>query len=272
MDELTHDELTRLLSYDEETGVFTWNVNRASYKAGWRAGSKNDYGFMIRVNRKYYSSRRLAYFYVNKSWPVGKLYAINSDSFDDRIKNIGVTPESNSSITKDLLEEIFNYDRESGEFKWKVRLSPTGNIGENAFSDDGSSCRTNLFRKSYRTSHLVWMILYSEFPVGRVCFVNNMHNDFRKKNLFIGGMSECNRKKITTSSSGFKGATYIRGRWQAQITIDGRNVHLGSFETPEEAHEAYMTEARSRFGDIANDGYQHTVFCEHEGMPVNDDF
>ena len=43
MTELTHEELTRLLDYDPETGVFRWRVgNGSGVKSGDVAGSRNN--------------------------------------------------------------------------------------------------------------------------------------------------------------------------------------------------------------------------------------
>lgn len=58
---------------------------------------------------------------------------------------------------------------------------------------------------------------------------------------------------ITVSSHGFKGATYNRrqGRWMAQITVGRQRHYLGYFDTPGEAHAAYMAAATRHFGEFA---------------------
>lgn len=44
--------------------------------------------------------------------------------------------------------------------------------------------------------------------------------------------------------SGLLGVSPIGKKWRAQICTNGRNKHLGSFDTPEEAHEVYLTAKR----------------------------
>lgn len=39
--------------------------------------------------------------------------------------------------------------------------------------------------------------------------------------------------------SGFRGVCRVNRRWRAVITVDGRQEHLGYYDTPEEASEAY---------------------------------
>jgi hypothetical protein len=52
--------------------------------------------------------------------------------------------------------------------------------------------------------------------------------------------------------SGLKGVTEVRpGKWRAQFRLDGRNLYLGLFNSPELAHAAYVSAARERFGEFA---------------------
>lgn len=48
------------------------------------------------------------------------------------------------------------------------------------------------------------------------------------------------------SKSGLIGAHWNKQdkKWQAGIRINGKNVHLGKFDTPEEAHAAYIAKKR----------------------------
>jgi hypothetical protein len=43
-------------------------------------------------------------------------------------------------------------------------------------------------------------------------------------------------------------------RWQAHIMHEGKNFHLGTFSTKEEAHAAYCKAGRRFFGDYFCDG------------------
>lgn len=79
---------------------------------------------------------------------------------------------------------------------------------------------------------------------------SNLRICSRKENLRNVGLRSSNR-------SGFKGVhkRSDRNKWQAQIRdSDGKNKHLGYFDTPEEAHEAYKIACDNFHRDYANYG------------------
>lgn len=89
---LSQSELKRLLSYDTETGVFTWKVARAGRaKAGSIAGKTDTHGHrQIMVKSKFYAAHRLAFLYVNGCFPPGGLVVdhINGNPADNRWANL----------------------------------------------------------------------------------------------------------------------------------------------------------------------------------------
>jgi hypothetical protein len=79
--------------------------------------------------------------------------------------------------------------------------------------------------------------------------LNNVRSNLRvcthQQNLF-------NRRKNRSSTTGYKGVTPHRDKFQAQIGFNGKNIYLGLFPTAKEAHEVYVAKARELFGDFAN--------------------
>jgi hypothetical protein len=54
-------------------------------------------------------------------------------------------------------------------------------------------------------------------------------------------------KRPSKNRSGFEGATYNgKGKWRTKIIFEGKRHYLGTFNTPEEAHKAYITAKQQR--------------------------
>jgi hypothetical protein len=62
-----------------------------------------------------------------------------------------------------------------------------------------------------------------------------------------------NRRRRINTASVFKGITWDKraSKWIAQIKVEGKHLHLGTFETEELAHAAYCEAATRHFGEFA---------------------
>ena len=62
-----------------------------------------------------------------------------------------------------------------------------------------------------------------------------------------------NRGVSKNNKSGFKGVVFnkSKGRYKATIGIDNKKIHIGYYDTAEEASEAYKRRAADLFGDYA---------------------
>lgn len=86
--------------------------------------------------------------------------------------------------------------------------------------------------------------------------INGNGLDNRKANVRFA-TSEQNswnqRKQRSQSSSKYKGVHWEKKRkeWRARIKYKGRSIHIGRFETEEEAARAYDAKAKELFGEFA---------------------
>lgn len=76
--------------------------------------------------------------------------------------------------------------------------------------------------------------------------------DCQKGNLRVATLSQNAANRPTTSKErDWKGIYPHGNRWKARIKLEGQNVYLGSFQTPQEAAYAYDVAAKRLFGDFA---------------------
>lgn len=97
--------------------------------------------------------------------------------------------------------------------------------------------------------------------------INGIKTDNRLSNLRIctPAQNQHNQKKRMDNTSGYKGVAFRRdsGRFRARISINGKRKNLGSFDSAEEAYEAYCAAAIELHGEFANFGsHQQTLGVE----------
>ncbi len=130
--DISHARLLQLLSYDPETGIFTWRVRTSNrIKVGARAGSRHVGGYTeIGVDGFRYLAHRLAWFYVHKEWPVDEIDHRNGVRTDNRISNIrpATQAENNQNhrgpSSKNMYSGIIGAHK--CRDRWAARISVNG--------------------------------------------------------------------------------------------------------------------------------------------------
>lgn len=74
--------------------------------------------------------------------------------------------------------------------------------------------------------------------------------DNRKENLRPCNKSEnaYNSKKRSNNQSGYTGVCKVNNRWRSQFCKNYEKFHMGYFDTPEKAYEAYCKYSESIIG------------------------
>ena len=149
------------------------------------------------------------------------------------------------NLTQDYLKSILRYDSETGEFAW-VRKIPHSKPG----LKPGGVCaqgywRIKINKKTYKAHRLAWLYVHGEFPKEFIDHINGIKVDNRICNLRMASNAEnqMNRAKPAyTNNSGFLGVNLNKdvNKFAARIQVEGKRLHLGYFDTPEEASCAYM--------------------------------
>lgn len=151
-----------------------------------------------------------------------------------------------------ILAGLLNYDPETGEFVWRRREG--GNREEAAFNTkyagklagglvDGYR-RISYKHVPYAAHQIAWFIVHGEIPPGiEIDHENGVKSDNRIGNLRLADtmLNARNRPVRSDNRSGFQGVYETKfGTWYAQECVNGRNKHLGTFPTYEEAVAARL--------------------------------
>lgn len=108
--------------------------------------------------------------------------------------------------------------------------------------------------KEYLEHRLAWFYTLGVWPE-RIDHVNGVKDDNRLSNLRECTIAENNqnRRRKKNNKSGHKGVSWhsYNKRWRSQITVQGKDTHLGYFLTKEEAADAYNDAALQHHGEFA---------------------
>jgi hypothetical protein len=159
---------------------------------------------------------------------------------DPSIRHIPVGRDGLYAIVDaDMFEVLSRYN-------WAVSPGRTGNCSY--------AKRSRVLSDTITSASSIWM---HRQVLGVNCIVDHINRnglDNRRSNLRIANQSQnlANSRK-RNSKSGLKGVRYVADckKWAAYITVSYKQIYLGLFPSPEEAHEAYCHAARQHFGTFA---------------------
>lgn len=151
----------------------------------------------------------------------------------------------------EALKHLISYDPNSGVFAWVKRPRIVSADGMPGRTDKSGYRQIQIMGKAHAAHRLAFVLMLGRPPSQVVDHINGDPADNRWSNLreCSTSINAQNRRnaRIDNQSSGLLGAHWeaSRGKWKSQIRTNGRVKHLGYFQTPQEAHAAYV-EAKRR--------------------------
>ena len=108
--------------------------------------------------------------------------------------------------------------------------------------------------KTYRAHRIIFLMHHGYLPE-QIDHIdgNGLNNDIENLRAATNSQNGSNRGAQKNNTSGFKGVGWHKKaqKWQASITSDGKRRHLGLFDTPEAAHQAYTAAATKLHKEFA---------------------
>lgn len=155
MTPLTADRVRELLSYDPDTGIFTWRVARPGMPVGSIAGWCDEKGYWrISIDDKPYRAHRLAWFLVHGVWPSSELDHRNRIKTDNRIGNLREATraqnQQNRPLFKNNTSGFAGVSWKSREQRWRACFRMGGVCKELGLFETPEAANEAILR--YRTA------------------------------------------------------------------------------------------------------------------------
>jgi len=148
------------------------------------------------------------------------------------------------ALTQAELKAVFTYNKRTGVLRWRIQPAqgvPRGSVAGSLHPQGYVMVQVN--GKIYAAHRLIWVLLHGVEP-DVINHVNGTRWDNRASNLENVTRTEnlqLHRKARSDSTTGLLGVTYRAdcNKYQSKIRRNGVTVHLGTFNSPEEAHAKY---------------------------------
>lgn len=161
-------------------------------------------------------------------------------------------PHPKLEITAAFLQHMLRYDDKTGALWWRhdgwgerphKANTRAERIGSNGY------LRVTVRGRHIAAHRVAWAVVTGRFPVGQIDHVNGCKSDNRMSNMRdVDATTNSENKRVAYSNnkSGLLGASFDKktGRYMARVYVDGKRHYVGQFDTPEEAHLAYVAAKR----------------------------
>ena len=158
------------------------------------------------------------------------------------------------------IKEYISYNSVTGDLTWIKRPSNRAQVGTIAGNANSTNGYTVIEFKHvpYKAHRVAWFLKTGEQPPDEIDHrdgdgLNNAWGNLRDA---THNQNQHNKGKQHGNSSGYKGVTYVKtaDKWRARIMLNNKSIHLGYFDAPELAHEAYCKAADEYHKEFANHG------------------
>lgn len=257
--DLTYDEAKRLFTYSAEDGLLRWAVDRGSRTKAGQPISRVDpkKGLIcVEVARRGYLAHRIIWLLAHGYWPNGEVEHVNGDRTDNRLENLRevaerkklqVRTKSTNPLDAGRVRHLFNYEPETGLIWHRIDKKGGPRAGDPAGTPDGNGyLRVQMDGMRTRGHRIAWVHYYGSEPNHDIDHINGDRSDNRIANLrdVPRRVNLENLRKPKGNMFGLLGVRKNKSRFSAQITSKGEHMCLGTYDTPEQAHEAYLKAKR----------------------------
>ncbi len=151
-------------------------------------------------------------------------------------------------LTQAYLRELFDYDPETGNLIRKVSRGNRAKAGAVAGClNTWGYLVTKIDKKLYQNQRLIWLWVHGEWPKGVIDHINHNSSDNSLANLrdvqvVVNAQNRSGPQR--DNKCGYLGVIQRKNSFRARVKHNGKMIYVGTYKTPQEAHEAYLAKKR----------------------------
>lgn len=159
-------------------------------------------------------------------------------------------------ITPQELRDLLAYDLDTGALTYRKAAGRWGVIPAGAMAGCVNPCgyvQVMIQRRALLGHRIAWALTHGSWPEGQIDHINGIRTDNRIANLrdvsHAGNLQNRHRSNVTNTLGMLGVSQQSKRRFRAKIKANGVKHNLGSFDTAEAAHAAYL-DAKARLSSL----------------------
>ena len=164
------------------------------------------------------------------------------------------------SLTQAELHRILDYNPKTGMFTWCVRPSAhvyAGDVAGKILSLPGKPSYTliSIKGRKHRAHRLAFLWMTGEWPPETVDHIdgNGLNNAWGNIRFATYAQNNARLVRKRKRKHDLPRGVFPNGNaFMSKIKVNSKDVYLGRFKTPEEAHEIYLEAVRKYRGEFVN--------------------
>ena len=150
-----------------------------------------------------------------------------------------------TTLSQEKLKDWISYDSKTGQFlrkKYQLKSNKVGGLDSYGYLAIG------IQGKIYKAHQLAWLYHYGSHPKGQIDHINCDRQDNRIENL-----RDVDAKINALNRSSAKGVYKHFNKYRARIKINGKHLHLGLFDSEDQAKQVYLNAKKQYLGEFYGD-------------------
>jgi HNH endonuclease len=157
-------------------------------------------------------------------------------------------------LTFEDINKLLRYEPETGKLYWKRSNANRVEVGDETGNFNRGYLEITINYHNYRAHRVAYLLTTGKWPKNDIdhCDHDGTNNKWSNLRDATRTQNSYNQTISIRNKSGIKGVRFnkLTQRYLTEITINGKNIHLGSFKTLEPAVRKRLLAEKHYFGEF----------------------